>query len=718
MLVIHHIVSDLWSMDVFFHELGELYGAHTGHASELPPACDIQYADYAVWQRELLAAGTAEKHLDYWRKQLADAPAVLELPLDKPRPPEPAYRGRWLARRLPAELTAAVEKLAGDTGTTPFMLTLAAFAVLLAKYAGEDDIVIGTPISGRQRTEFESLIGFFLNTLALRIDASPAQSFAKLLQQVKRTALAAYEHQDLPFERLVEELQPERDMSHTPVFQHMFIWQDSRGNALELPGLHAEPAVLVSHDTAKFDLTLALTRDESGVEAGVEFSTDLFTDDTIERFLDAYITLLDAVTTDARQTLAELSLLDASQAALVTTGFNATAHDYGDDICVHKLVAEQSARTPDAIALVCDGAELSYAELERRSDALAVELQARGARPGTRIAISCARGIELAIAALAVVKSGACYVAVDPAYPAARIEAMLDDSGALLLLTQSTLGVVSTIETLLLDEFRFGAETAAPAAIASPDDALYCIYTSGSTGTPKGVQLSHAGLANLLRWQRHDDRLGRPARTLQFASFSFDVSFQELFSTWSTGGTLVMIDEDLRRDLTALAEFITVHGIERLFVPYAALQPLAETLVANGATTALQDVIVAGEQLQITPEVRNLFAAHPQAALHNQYGPSETHVVTALTLTGEPAGWPALPSIGNPIANTCCYVLDESGKPLPVGVPGELWLSGKQVAIGYLNRPELNEIRFADDPFAAGSTHVPHRRPGTLAGQW
>ncbi|MBT8421931.1 MAG: amino acid adenylation domain-containing protein, partial [Gammaproteobacteria bacterium] len=700
-LVIHHIVSDLWSMDVFFRELGELYGVHSGNGTA-PAALPVQYGDYAVWQRKLLAGGAAETHLEFWREQLRDAPPVLELPLDFPRPPEPGFAGHWTARRLPASLVEPLETLAGESGATLFMLGFATFAMLLSRYANETDVVIGTPISGRQRTEFENLIGFFLNTLALRVDTDGSQSFSDFLQQVRKTALDAYDHQDLPFEKLVEELQPDRDMSHTPVFQHMFIWQDSRGSALQLPGLETEPATLVSHDTAKFDLTLAVTRDDEGIEIGAEYSTELFSAATVERLLDRYVALLQQVTSSPRQPLREFTLLAADERKRVVTEFNDTAISFGADLCVHELVEAQVARTPDTTAVCFGRAQLSYRELNARANALAAELRKRGAQPGINIAISCSRSPELAIAALAVLKSGACYVAVDPNFPAERISAMLADSGALLLLSRGDVAIASdSVPVMLLDQLELTPQTDNLPSLATPDDPLYCIYTSGSTGKPKGVQLTHRGLANLLQWQLQHERLRAPARTLQFASFSFDVSFQELFSTWSNGGTLVMIDEELRQDLTALAGFIAADRIERLYLPYAAFQPIAETLVSTGADCALQDIVVAGEQLQVSPEVRALFATLPAAALHNQYGPSETHVVTALTLSGDAAMWPALPSIGFPVANTRCYVLDERGEPLPVGIPGELYLAGAQVAIGYLGRPELNREKFTTDPFGA-----------------
>lgn len=721
LLVIHHIICDLWSMDIFFRDLGRWYEHHIADVAPRPPALAVQYADYALWQRQLLSGERLQRHVEYWLRQLADAPPVLELVSDRPRPAEPGYRGGWQSICLPATLSAALQALAKSFGCTLFMLTFSAFAALLHKYSGEDDLVIGTPISGRQNTELEQLIGFFLNTLALRVKILPTTTFRELLNQVKATALDAYAHQELPFEKLVEELKPERDMSHTPVFQHMFIWQESAASRIKMADLRTEPATLIGHDTAKFDLTLAMTNGESGIEAGIEYNTDLYNADTIGRMLSHLQVLLTEVITNPDSCLADLQLLDNAERKLVTETFNATTVDFGEPNCVHDLVAQQARKSPAATAVEFGNNLLSYAELERRASVLACQLQQLRVTPGSIVAISCERSLELPVAALAVLKAGGCYLPVDPHYPAERIAAMLDDSAAQVVLTQSGVELPPhDAPTIRLDEFDFSGPAQKPGSAVRPDDPLYCIYTSGSTGKPKGVQLSHAGLWNLLRWQQQHERLGTAARTLQFASFSFDVSFQEMFSTWSTGGTLVMVDEELRQDLPQLAVFIAEQKIQRLYLPYAALQPIAETLVSRDLRSAVQDIVVAGEALQISPSVRALFSKLDQAGLHNQYGPSETHVVTALTLTGAADNWPALPSIGTPVANTRAYVLDDRRQPVPIGVPGELYIGGIQVGIGYLHRPELNAEKFLSSPFIADERlyrtgdRVRHAANGTL----
>lgn len=699
-VVLHHIVSDLWSMDILFRDLSHYYGQALNQSSAALPALAVQYGDYAVWQQQLLNGPRLERLQQYWLEQLADAPPRLELPTDFARPAEPGYAGNWLAQSLPDKTVAALERLLERTGCTLFMVTLAVFAALLGRYARTDDLVVGTPIAGRLDSKLENLVGFFLNTLAVRLRPSGELRFSDFLQQVRQQTVQAFEHQALPFEKLVEELQPERDMSHTPVFQHMFICQDNTADQLRLPGLTVEPATLLSHGTAKFDLTLAVTRSAGNIELGVEYSTELYNTSSIERLQQHFIALLDAVAAQPEAALRDCSLLTADERTQVLTHFNATAADF-ELHPVHSMVEAQAAATPDAPAVTMGATTLSYSEFNARANRLAHRLVELGAGPGQRVALACERSLELPIAALAIVKTGACYVPIDPSYPPERVTTMLADSQALVCVTRSGDSPPGSTIPSVAAQDQDGPDGNLPAT-ATLTDPLYCIYTSGSTGTPKGVQLSHAGLGNLLHWQRGEPRLGQAARTLQFASFSFDVSFQECFGAWTTGGSIVMVTAEQRQDLVALAAYVRDAGIERLYLPCAALQPLAESFLASALPVRVRDVIVAGEALQITPELRDLFAGLPDTRLHNHYGPSETHVVTALTLPPKAAEWPALPSIGRPVANTQCYVLDEQGSPAPIGVAGELYLGGVQVGLGYWNRAELSAEKFIASPFSAG----------------
>ncbi|MEE4186789.1 MAG: amino acid adenylation domain-containing protein [Gammaproteobacteria bacterium] len=706
LFVIHHIVCDLWSMDRLFRDLGHFYGVQTGQTQAPLAPLPIQYADYAVWQRDRLTGARLTHLADYWRGALQDAPPVLELPLDRARPAEPSYQGAWLATRISADLTAALERLAGERGCTLFMLTLAVFAALLSKHSAQEDLVVGTPISGRLHSDLEDLIGFFLNTLALRIDLSDDPTCDELLRRVRALSLAAFEHQELPFEQLVEMLQPGRDMSITPVFQHLFICQDNRALRLQLPGLQVQDARLISPGTAKFDLTLSFTRDSAGAEIGIEYATELFAPASAERLLQHYATLLQEVVRAPDEPLSALSIMDDAERNWLLEHGRGRQQDYPAGDCVQRMVEAQVARTPEAPAVRFGDTTLSYAELNAGANGLARTLARHGAGPGKRLAVACARSPQLAVALLAIVKTGACYVPIDADAPAQRCELMLDDSGADLLLTDAATDLQSPrVERVLLDNLSAAPTASNPRAAVTPHDPLYCIYTSGSTGKPKGVVQSHAALANLLAWQQQHPRLGRAQLTLQFAALSFDVSVQEYFGAWTTGGCVYLVPDELRRDLPQLAGVIAATGIERLYLPCAALAALTDGLLRAPQSPAVQDIIVAGEQLQVNDALRRLGERLEGCALHNHYGPTETHVVTALTLAGPARDWPALPTIGTPLPNNECYVLDPHGQLAARGTPGELCVGGAQVALGYLERPELEAERFMPHPFG-GSGRV------------
>ena len=700
LLAVHHIIADAWSIDVLYRELSEFYAARTEGREPTLAELPVQYADFAEWQQEWLAGDELSRQITYWKQQLAGAPAILELPLDRPRGRTLSHRGSTVAIDLDAALANQVKKLGQRCACSQFNLYLAVFAALLARYSNDDSLVIGTPIAGRQRPELEPLIGFFVNTLALRLDLQGDPDFRGLLERTRQTTLGAFAHQDLPFEKLVEELQPERALSHAPIFQVMFVMQNTPQAELDFGPVLAR-SVGVEMGIAKFDLLLEAAETDFGLRAGLQYNTDLFSGATIARMLEQFETLLRAVVADPTRPVSRLPLLDARERQRLLTDFNATQQAL-PVMRLQQLVEAQVARTPDTPAVVFGSDQLSYAELNRRANRLAHELQQTGAGPGALVAICAERSIDTVVAVLAVLKSGAAYVPVDPDYPAERIAVMLSDSGACAVLTQTTLAAALPAHgahTLCLDSFDWNSGNA-----DNPDGAgasVYVIYTSGSTGKPKGVELTHAGLGNLVQWQNSQPGLDTPARTLQFASLSFDVSFQEIFTTWTQGGTLVLVSNEQRRDLAGLARFITTDGIERVYLPFAALQPLADAISDDpDRDYRVQDVIVAGEQLQVTPAVRRLFNILGKARLHNHYGPSETHVVTAFTLTGDADTWPALPPIGTPVANTRVYVLDRHGEPVPVGMPGELHLGGVQVAKGYLGRPELTAAKFLADPFS------------------
>ncbi|MBW3655943.1 MAG: amino acid adenylation domain-containing protein, partial [Gemmatimonadetes bacterium] len=702
LMCMHHILSDEWSMGVLFRELSALYEAYRSGGESPLPELPVQYADYAVWQREQMRGEALERQLAYWTERLQGAPALLELPTDRPRPAVQTYRGAEEGIELPRELLDRLQGLGRSEGATLYMVVLAAFQVLLSKYSGSEDVVVGSPISGRARREVEELIGLFLNTLVLRTELSGDPAFREVLRRVREATLGAYEHQEVPFERLVEVLQPGRSLSHSPLFQVMFVLKDAdtaRGDG-GAPEVQLR-SVGTASGTSKFDLTLFLAPHASGLSASLEYNTDLFAPATIRRLLGHLESVLEQVAADADVRLSGLDLLCEAERRQVVAGWNATASDYPSETPVHALFEAQADRAPDVVAVIARDCErLTYAELETRANRLANHLAALGVGADDRVALCLERGPEMMAAVLGILKAGAAYVPLDPAYPADRLAYMLEDSGARVLLTQESLAdrlpaSAAAVVRVDADADAIARESAdRPSVAVSADHLAYVIYTSGSTGRPKGVALHHRPLVNLLAWQERDWRAPANAVTLQFATISFDASFHEVFSAWLAGAPVVLIDEALRYDQPALLELMEREGVERIFMPAVALQQLAEVADARGIVPSrLREVQTAGEQLRVTEPMRRWLRALG-APLYNHYGPSETHVVTSLALEGDPAAWPLLPGIGRPIANTQCYILDAALKPTPIGVPGELYLGGDNVARGYLGRPALTAERF------------------------
>ncbi|ARU62662.1 hypothetical protein CBW65_18040 [Tumebacillus avium] len=707
LLTLHHIIADEWSMGLIVQEISETYGALAAGQTPLLQALPIQYADYAAWQREWLQGEVLQKQLDYWKNQLGGELPVLNMPTDHPRPAVQTEHGASQTFLMDAELTAKLHRLSQQKGGTLFMTLLAAFNTLLYRYTGQDDIVIGSPIAGRGREEIEGLIGFFVNTLVLRTDLSGQPTFAELVERVKETALQAYEHQDVPFEKLVEVLQPERDMSRSPLFQAMFVLQNAVHTHVELPGVTLS-GFEVDSQTAKFDLNLFLQENPNGELSGrLEYSTDLFEGTTITRLIEHFVTLLEAAAEQPEQRIADLPWLGAEERQQLLIDWNNTQEDL-PLARIDELVTMQAERTPDAAAVTFNGQLLTYRELNLRANQVAHRLQKLGAGPDVPVGLSMERSLEMIIGLLGIIKSGSAYVPLDPAYPKDRLGFILEETRIPILLTQQGVmaaEVQDSVQVIELDTDRSLLEESGenPVSQARLDDLVYILYTSGSTGRPKGVAMPHRPVANLLAWQKGESRKA-DARTLQFTSLNFDVSFQEIFATLSAGGTLVLIEEALRHNLLELPHVLIAEKVERLFLPFIALQQLAEICAELKLYPRdLQEVITAGEQLQITKAIRSLFAELPDCTLSNQYGPTESHVVTAHTLqNGEAESWPLLPSIGRPIANAKIYVLDAAIQPVPVGVQGELYLGGPVLARGYLGRDDLTAERFLPNPFAVG----------------
>jgi amino acid adenylation domain-containing protein len=702
----HHIISDGWSIGVFIRELSHLYGAFV--AGEKPTLADlpIQYADFAVWQRQWLQGKVLAAQLEYWKRQLADAPPLLELPTDRPRPAIQTFQGKTERFQLDSKLTQQLKALSQQSGCTLFMTLLAAFGVVLSRYSGQTDIVIGSAIANRNRREIEGLIGFFVNTLALRLDLSEKPSFATFLQQVRKVTQDAYEHQDLPFEMLVEELQLERKLDRNPLVQVMFALQNAANETWNLPGLTiAEMAWEL--EPARFDLEIHLSEVDDSIAGYCCYKIDLFDDTTITRLLQHFQNILKAIIANPQQSVSLLPLLSKQEQKQLLINWNQTQADYSQDYCIHQLFVAQVERTPDAIAVVCSDQQLTYTELNERANQLAHYLRSLGLEADCLVGLCVERSLAMIIGILGILKAGGAYLPLDPEYPTERLSFMVKDAQISVLLSQEKL--IERIPEYQATRVCLDKDWPTIAKFSrdnlnievQPHNLGYVIYTSGSTGQPKGVMMGQLALCNLILWQLQNTTVANEAKTLQFAPISFDVSFQEIFATLSAGGRLVLITEELRRDTSALLDFLQKQAIERLFLPFVALQQLAEVSVSRQFwVNSLREVITAGEQLQITPAIAAWFRNLESCTLHNHYGPSESHVVTSFTLTNLVENWPILPPIGRPIANTQIYILDSYLQPVPVGVPGELYIGGIGVAKGYLNRPELTAERFIDNPFS------------------
>ncbi|HEX7239483.1 MAG TPA: amino acid adenylation domain-containing protein, partial [Longimicrobiaceae bacterium] len=702
-VVMHHVVSDAWSIGVLVRELAALYDAFSrGAPSPLPPLA-VQYADYAAWEQARSRGPERAAGLAFWKEALAGERAPLDLPRDRPAPAVRAGRAGVETLRLPDGLAAALRALGREEEATPFMVLLAGFQALLHRYTGQSDLLTATAVAGRGERELEGLIGYFVNTLVLRTPVEGDPPFRDWLRGVRRVVLGAYAHADVPLEEVVRALGLPRGAEAQPLSSVMFVHRTVEEETLRLPGLVVRPwAVPVAGET--FDLTCSVAEGPDGFLVQAQYDAELYDASTVRRLLGHFATLLEGAAAHPGRALSALPLLTAGEREALDA-WNRTEAAY-PDAPLHDIVAEQARRTPDAVAVEWGAERIAYVELERRANRLAHLLRARGVGVDGRVGISLERSAEMVVAVLGVLRAGAACVPLDPAYPEERLRLMLEDAGASVVVTDASLRGRFPAETDAVCVDRDAAEVAAmpeedPRAGASLDTLMYVIFTSGSTGRPKAVGVPHRTLANLLAWQHAQPGYDTGTRTLQFSTLSFDASFQEIFSTWTTGGALVVIPGEVQKDATRWVPLLSEARIERMFLPFVALRQLAE-LVDEGAPLPerLRELLPAGEQLQVTPAVARLFARLPGCRMHNLYGPSESHVVTAHTLEGDPAPWPALPPIGKAVWNTRLHVLDPGLRPAPVGVVGELWLGGDSLARGYLGRPDLTAERFLPDPFA------------------
>jgi amino acid adenylation domain-containing protein len=709
LLVMHHIASDGWSMAILFRELEACYDAFaTGRPAALPDL-PIQYADYAVWQHERIGGGLGARELAYWREQLRGAPALLELPIAGPRPAIRKYRGAKQSMLLPRGLVDELHALGRLEGATLFMTVLAAFQSLLARYTGQDDIVVGTPIAGR-RLETESLIGFFVNSLALRTDLSGDPTFRALLRRVREVALAAYDHQELPFQKLVEELQPARTLSHEPLFQVVIAMQNVPGSALELAGLRLHPVTFDS-GIAKFDLTLDVREETQGLGLTMEYSTDLFETAAITRLLGHFRTLLDGVVTNPDRRLSELPLLTELERYQCLVEWNGTATDYPREATIEKLFEAQAAGTPDAPAVTFEAERLTYGELNEQADRLAHYLRARGVRPEVRVGICLERSLQLVVGVLGVLKAGGVYVPLDPSHPQERLRFLLADAQVGVLVTERRQlerlppGEVGTV--VCLDSERAAIALAPQGPLQSgalAEHLAYVMYTSGSTGQPKGVAVPHRAVVRLVRDTNYF-QAGPDEVFLQLAPMAFDASTFELWGALLTGSHLVIAPAGTL-SLEEIGRIVRQHGVTTLWLTAGLFHLMVDQCLDD--LRGVRQLLVGGDVLSVA-HVKRVLREVPGCRVLNGYGPTES-TTFACCYPITPEGLEGSVPIGRPIANTTAYVLDRQMNLVPVGVPGELYLGGAGLARGYLGRPGLTAERFVPGPAAIASGDGPGYR--------
>jgi amino acid adenylation domain-containing protein len=693
LLTMHHVVSDGWSMGILVKEMAAIYQSIVGQRPVDLPKLPIQYSDFARWQRESLQGEVLEELSSYWEEQLAGAPPVLDLPIARQRSATQTMRGAHISRRLLGKLSTELGALSRREGVTLFMTLFAAFQTLLYRYSGQEDLVTGSPIAGRNRAETEDLIGFFVNSLPLRTNVSGNPSFRELLGRVKETALGAYAHQDLPFEKIVEEIQPERSLSYSPIFQVMFALQNQPRAAFSLPELKIT-LLKREFDAAKFDLTLFMTETENGLECWLDYNTDLFESNAVDRLLEHYEILLTSIVANPSQRIGALQMLKPAEEHQLLVEWNETRAEFPAAQCVHDLFEEQAAKSPEAIALVCGEERLTYDELNGRANQLARYLQRLGVGPEKRVGVCLGRSTEMVIAVLAILKAGGAYVPLDPAYPAERLAFILNDANASVLLTDETLaktlpqtdGQIISIKTawpVIAKE-----DSSNPASMVQSRNLAYVIYTSGSTGQPKGVAIEHRSTVAFLHWALSSFTAEELSGVLFSTSLCFDLSVFELFAPLCAGGKVILVENAL-----SLAELDSDEVTLVNTVPSA----MTELVRLRGIPSSARIVNLAGEPL-LNNLVQDIYGKANVEQVLNLYGPSEdtTYSTFARLLKGATEE----PSIGRPVSNTSVYLLDSNLQLVPVGVLGELHLSGAGLARGYLDRAEMTAEKFIPNPFS------------------
>ena len=695
LLTMHHIIADGWSLGVLGRELSALYQAFSMDQSSPLEELTIQYADFAVWQRQWLQGETLEKQLAYWREKLGGELPVLDLLTDRPRPPVQTYRGSAEERILSAEVTERLKQVSTENGATLFMTLLAAFNVVLWRYTRQQDILIGSPIANRNRTEIEGIIGFFVNTLVLRSTVNPEMSFREFLAQVRETTLGAYGHQDVPFERLVEELQPERTLNRPPLFQVMLTlqtWEEMHLDGLEMTSMNTK------REVTKFDLSLFLSETEVGLYSWGAYNTDLFDGSTIARLLKHFHTLLEEIAANPDARLSELSLMTTEERQQFEQ-WNQTQSEYERDKCVHQLVELQASRQPNALAVVYGEKQISYGELNRRANRLAHYLRAHGVGLEIRVGVLMERSANWIVALLGILKAGGVYVPLDGSYPAGRLRFMVEDAEIRLLLTESGQPRIEASEVVFLDqdwEWLESESTENPENVTQAEDLAYLMYTSGSTGQPKGVGVPHRAINRLVRNTNYV-KLDESDRVAQISNASFDAATFEIWGALLNGSRVVVLEKETALSPKELKKQLVEHEISAMFLTTALFNQTA--LSRPEIFASLKYMIFGGDTADPRAVQRVLWEGKPEH-LVNAYGPTENTTFTTWYDAQESDIGARMIPIGQPLSNTEVWVLDQQSRMVPVGVPGELCIGGDGLARGYIRRPELTAEKFVPHPYS------------------
>ena len=692
--VVHHIITDGWSLALITKELSQNYNALLTNPRYEPLPLETSYRDFIHWQQQLILE-REQSILDFWQLKLKHLPDPLQLPVTQQR--TGTYRAGGEKKHFPKELAQKLKDFIKGENVSLFVCLLSAYQVLLARYANQSDLVIGVPFFGREEEKFENTIGYFINTLPLRAQLSEGLNFVELMKHNQIHVREAQGNQMLSLTNLISRLNIQRDSRTHPLFQVMFNYINMPISNLKLAGLQSRHLWSEEGQT-EYDLNMTILEEKDNLELTLKYNADLFDKKFIQTLLENYLSLIENVISNPKDSVWNLELINKQEKYKLVEERNQTEISYEKDRTVHQLFEEQAEKTPHSIACVFENTQMTYQELNAKANQLAHYLREQGVKPNTLVGLSLDRGLDLAIGLLAVLKAGGAYVPLDPNYPKERLDFMLQDAKAAILLTQKKWKREGVLCIDIEDKALWkDLPLTNPDSLAEPSSLAYVIYTSGSTGKPKGVMMRHEALCNLLQWQKQNFAFNDQGNVLQFSALSFDVCFQECFSTWLGGSTLVLFSEDDKRDMRAVLNLLRVKKINRLFLPFVALSALVEQYkIQEDLLVDLREIITAGEQLIISTVLADFLKDHPQCTLVNQYGPSETHVVSFFTVSPP---YSHLPPIGRPIANTSLYILDQNRQLVPEGVAGELYIGGKGVARGYLNRLELTQERFIENPF-------------------